>query len=73
MEGNKEADRLAELGTVEDQKEVPITQAIADAKVKKKKWTITHERARAIFRDKLKPKMNIKRNGQGGYNHYTRD
>ena len=61
VEGNEEADRLAELGTVEDQKEVPITQAIAYAKIKKKKWTITHERAKAIFRDKLKPKISIEK------------
>ena len=36
-------------------------QAIAYAKVKKKIWTITHERARAIFRDKLKPKISIEK------------
>ena len=61
VEGNEEADRLAELGTKGDQKEIPITQAIGYAKVKKKRWTITHKRAKTIFRDKLKPKLNIEK------------
>ena len=34
VEGNEEADRLVELGTVGDQKEAPITQAIAYAHFK---------------------------------------
>ena len=48
-----------ERGTKGEQKEIPITQAIA--KVKKKRWTITHKRAKTIFRDKLKPKLNIEK------------
>ena len=65
MEGNEEADRLAELGTKGEQKEIPITQA----KVRKKRWTSTHNRAKTIFRDKLKPKLNIEKTWPRRFNH----
>ena len=61
IEGNEEADRLAEEGTKLDQKEVPITQAIAIARVKKKRWPITHKRAKDIYQDKLKPNVEVER------------
>ena len=61
VEGNEEADRLAEIGTKLDQKETPITQAIAYAKVKKKIWKITHKRAKTIFQEKFKPKLEIEK------------
>ena len=61
IEGNEEADRLADEGTKLDQSEVLITHAIAIAKVKKKRWSITHKRAKEIYQDKLKPKMKVER------------
>ena len=51
MEGNEEADRLAEFGTKEDQKEIPITKSISYAKVKRKMWAIAYRGANTNFRD----------------------
>ena len=61
-EGNEEADRLAEEGTKLDQSEIPITFAIAQARVKKRSWSITHERAAETYQDRKRPKFEIEKN-----------
>ena len=45
-EGNDEADRLADEGTKLDQINIPITFAIAKARVRKRQYEVTHERAK---------------------------
>ena len=61
VDGNEEADKLAEQGTKLDQSDTPITQAISIAKIKRKGWEVTHKRAKKIFRDRLKPKLAIEK------------
>ena len=45
-EGNDEADRLADERTKLDQINIPITFAIAKARVRKRQYEVTHERAK---------------------------
>ena len=61
-EGNEEADRLAEEGTKLEQSEVPITFAIAKARVNKRSWSVTHERAADMYQGRKRPKFEIERN-----------
>lgn len=61
VEGNEEADRLAELGTKLDQSEIPVTQAISNAKIRRGKWKVVHERAKRIFQDKRKPNLKVEK------------
>jgi len=58
-EGNERADELANRGRLKDQKEVPVTQAIVKAKIKARKWTPTHERAKEVYNGRLKPKIDV--------------
>ena len=44
---------------MKDQKEVPVTQVIVKAKIKARKWTSTHERAKEVYNGRLKPKKNV--------------
>lgn len=60
-EGNEEADRLADEGTKLDQTKIPITFAIAKARVRKRKWEVTHERAKQVYGDRKKPKLELER------------
>ena len=59
IEGNEKADDLANKGRTKDQSNVPVTQAIVKAKIKAEKWEPTHERAREVFKDRLKPKFEV--------------
>ena len=59
--GNEEADRLADEGTKLNQQEVPITHAIAQARVRKRKWTVEHDRAKEVFGAKRKPKWEVEK------------
>ena len=61
VDGNEKADRLADEGTKLDQTEVPITHAIAKARIKRTKWSTTHKRAKEIFQEKRKPKLQVER------------
>ena len=45
-EGNEEAYQLADKGTKLDQTNIPITFAITKARVRKRQWEVTHERAK---------------------------
>jgi ribonuclease HI len=54
--GNDKADKLADLGTEEAQADAPVTFNIVKAKVKNKKWKITHPRAKDTFVGMWKPK-----------------
>ena len=54
--GNDKADKLAELGTGRDQADAPVTFNIAKAKIKSRKWEITHPRAKETFLSMRKTK-----------------
>ena len=58
-EGNEAADRLADEGTRLDQSEIPITMAIAQARIKKRSWEVTHERAAETYQGRKKPKFDV--------------
>ena len=60
-EGNEIADRLADEGTKLDQAEIPITHAIAQARVRKRKWEVKHDRAKETYGERKKPKMEIEK------------
>ena len=60
-EGNEEADRLAEEGTKKEQSGVPITHAIAQARIKNSKWAVEHQRAQEVYREKRKPKFKAEK------------
>ena len=59
--GNEEADRLASEGTKLDQADIPITYDIAQARVRKEKWEVTHERAKEIYAEQKKPKWEVEK------------
>jgi len=44
-----------------DQSDVPISYAIAQARIRKRKWEATHERAKEVFGERKKPKREIER------------
>ena len=52
---------MANEGTKLDQSDIPITYAIAQARIRKRKWEATHERAKEVFGERKKPKMEIER------------
>ena len=61
VDENEAADKLADMGTKLDQSDIPITHDIAKARVKKQKWSVTHKRAKKIFEERLKPRLQIVR------------
>ena len=61
-EGNEATDRLADEGTKLDQSNVPITLAIAKARVKKRSWVVSHERAAETYLARKKPKFDVEKN-----------
>ena len=58
-EGNEEAYQLADKGTKLDQTNIPITFAITKARVRKRQWEVTHERAKQVYGDRKKPKLKL--------------
>ena len=61
-EGNEKADDLAKLGTKMSQASTPVPHKIVKAKIKNRKWKITHERAQKTYKRRRKPKMEIEKN-----------
>jgi ribonuclease HI len=59
--GNEQADRLANMGTKMDQEQAPVTFSIIKAKIRAKKWTITHKRAKKTYGEKRFPARVQKR------------
>ena len=57
--GNERADELAKEGAKMNQNEVPITHNIVKAKINLKKWTVEHERAKMMFKDRRTPRWDI--------------
>ena len=61
IDGNERADALARIGSSMNQANVPVTQNIVRAKIKARKWTVTHERAAPMYGDRRCPKFEIER------------
>ena len=56
VDGNEKADELADKGTLLDQTETIVTHSIIKAKIRNRKWEPTHDRARATYAERRKPK-----------------
>ena len=61
IEGNEAADRLANEGAKMCQEDVPVTHQIVKAKIKSRRWEVTHDRARAIYRERRKPNVKLEK------------
>ena len=61
IEGNEKADQLANAGALMDQDGIPVTHAITKAKVKAQKWQPTHSRAKKIYGEKRRPRVEIEK------------
>ena len=61
IDGNDKADELARKGSSENQDDVPVTHAIVKAKIKGRKWNLTHDRAKEMYRDRRHPKMDVEK------------
>ena len=61
VKGNEEADKMAELGSRMDQSEVPVAHAMVKARIKSKKWTVTHRRAAEMYGDRRSPMFAVER------------
>ena len=61
IEGNERADKLADQGTKEPQNEVPLSEKIVKARIRRRRWVPTHDRVRKIYRERRKPKLEVER------------
>lgn len=61
ISGNEKADRLADLGTKEPQQEVPISEKIVKARIRRKKWDATHDRVKRIYKERRRPKWEVEK------------
>ena len=59
IDGNERADQLANAGTSLTQTDIPVTHKIVKAKIKSRKWVITHERASQMYGNRRGPKFEI--------------
>ena len=60
-EGNETADQLANEGTKLNQADIPVTHDIAQARVRKRKWSVSHDRAKDTYRERRKPKYEVEK------------
>ena len=61
IDGNERADALALTGSSMSQANVPVAQSIVRAKIKARKWTVTHGRAAPMYGERRSPKFEIER------------
>ena len=59
LPGNEKADHLAKEGTKLPQDQTPVAFAIAKARIKRRKWMPTHERAITTYEDRRQPRTDI--------------
>ena len=59
--GNERADELAKLGSNMNQEAIPVTHSIIKAKIKNRKWEVTHDRARGMYGDRRSPRMDVEK------------
>jgi len=61
IEGNERADELARQGTEMCQEDVIVTHKIIRAKIRNRRWDVTHERAKALYGQRRAPKYAIEK------------
>ena len=61
IDGNERADALALTGSSMNQDQIPVTQSIVKSKIRARKWTVTHERAAPMYRERRGPKFEVER------------
>ncbi len=61
VDGNEQADELAKRGTTKSQDGIPVTHNIMKAKIKGRKWEVSHARALETYGDRRGPKMEVER------------
>ena len=61
IEGNEAEDRLANEGAEMCQDDVPVTHQILKAKIKSRSWEVNHDRARATYGERRKPKVKVEK------------
>ena len=59
--GNEVADKLADRGTKESQQEIPVSEKIMKARIRRRKWQFSHERTARMYKERRRPKMEIER------------
>ena len=59
--GNEEADTLANSGAAMSQNDIPVSQKIVKARIKQRKWRVTHARAAEMYGNQRSPKMDIEK------------
>ena len=62
IDGNEKADALARKGSAMNQNQIPVTHSIIRAKIRGKKWPVTHERAAKMYKEKRGPIYEVERN-----------
>ena len=66
IEGNEKADELARVGTEMSQEGVVVTHKIIKAKIRNKKWEVTHDRAKALYKERRSPKYDVEKHWPHG-------
>ena len=59
IRGNDRADDLAKKGSSMNQTGIPVTHDIMKARIKRRPWKVTHDRAKATYKNRTKPKVEI--------------
>ena len=59
--GNEVADELAKAGTSMSQEGIPVSESIVKARIKKRKWIPTHERAMETYGKRRSPIFEIEK------------
>ena len=59
--GNEKADKIADEARQLDQKTTEVSRKIVKAKIKGKKWEITHPRAKETYMERRAPRKNIEK------------
>ena len=61
LEGNEKADELANQGSKLCQVGIPVSHEIVKARIKRRKWSITHERAKVTYGDRRSPRFDVEK------------
>ena len=61
IKGNEAADRIANEGAEMCQDNFPVTHQIVKAKIKARRWEVTHEQAKNTYKERRKPKVEVEK------------
>ena len=59
LEGNEKADELANQGSKLCQVGIPVSHEIVKARIKRRKWSVTHERAKETYGGRKSPRFDV--------------